>query len=228
MKKIGLLAIVVLSFLLVSAIAQDVASDFTLTDIDGVEFSLSDYRGKVVILDFFATWCGPCKDEIKHLNSTHKEFSADLIIISISVSPDSDTVENLKKFREEKGFFPDLWVPAGEALNYAVMAVRRGTIATSQSYQEEIMEAEFIPEELTMRERTSELLPIIFAAFYGIILVYFNRERRMFFLISGIIGVPLGVFLLSREPTLGYVCILLGLEYLVITLYKWRKAKKGS
>ena len=132
------------------------------------------------------------------------------------------------EYREEKGFFPDLWVPTGEALNYAVAAVRRGTIATSQSYQEEIMEAEFIPEELTMRERTSELLPIIFAAFYGIILVYFNRERRMFFLISGIIGVPLGVFLLSREPTLGYVCILLGLEYLVITLYKWRKAKKGS
>jgi len=131
------------------------------------------------------------------------------------------------EYREEKGFFPDLWVPTGEALNYAVAAVRRGTIATSQAYREEIMDVEFIPEEPPMRERTSELLPIFFAAFYGIALVYFNRERRMFFLLSGIIGVPLGVFLLSREPTLGYVCILLGLECLIITLYKWRKAKKA-
>jgi len=132
------------------------------------------------------------------------------------------------EYREEKGFFPDLWVPTGEALNYAVAAVRRGTIATSQSYQEEIMDVEFIPGKPPMREKTSELLPIFFAAFYGIVLVYFNRGRKMFFLLSGIIGVPLGVFLLSREPTLGYVCILLGLEYLIITLYKWKKAKKSS
>jgi len=132
------------------------------------------------------------------------------------------------EYREEKGFFPDLWVPAEDALNYAVAAVRRGTIAISQSYQEEIMNVEFIPEEPPMRDKESELLPVFFAAFYGIVLVYFNRERRTFFLLSAIIGVPLGVFLLSREPTLGYVCILLGLEYLIITVYKWRKAKKGS
>jgi len=129
------------------------------------------------------------------------------------------------EYREEKGFFPDLWVPAGEALNYAVAAVRRGTIATSMSYQEEIMGAEFIPEEPTMRNKIIELLPILFAAFYGIVLVYFNRERKMFFLLSGFIMAALGFFLLPREPTLGYVCILLGLEYLVIALYKWRKAK---
>jgi hypothetical protein len=132
------------------------------------------------------------------------------------------------EYREEKGFFPDLWVPAEDALNYAVAAVRRGTIAISQSYQEEIMDVEFIPEEPPMSEKESELLPIFFAAFCGIVLVYFNKERRTFFLLSAIIGVPLGVVLLSREPTLGYVCILLGLEYLIITLYKWRKAKKGS
>ncbi len=130
------------------------------------------------------------------------------------------------EYREEKGFFPDLWVPAEYALNYAVAAVRRGTIAISQSYQEEILNVEFIPEEPPMREEESKLFPIFFVAFYGIVLAYFNRERRMFFLLSAIIGIPLGVFLLSREPTLGYVCIFLGLEYLVITLYKWRKAKK--
>jgi len=77
-----------------------------------------------------------------------------------------------------------------------------------------------------MRNKIIELLPILFAALYGIVLVYFNRERRMFFLLSGFIMAALGFFLLPREPTLGYVCILLGLEYLVITLYKLRKPKK--
>lgn len=132
------------------------------------------------------------------------------------------------EYREEKGFFPDLWVPADDALNYAIAAVRKGTIPTSQVYQEEINQVEFIPEEPSMREKTLELLPIFFAAFYGVVLVYFNRERKMFLLLSGVIGVPLGIFLLSLEPTLGYVCILLGLEYLVISLYKWRKATKAT
>jgi hypothetical protein len=131
------------------------------------------------------------------------------------------------EYREEKGFFPDLWVPSGEALNYAVAAVRRGTISTSQSYREEIMEAEFIPEEPTMRDKVFVLLPILTAVIYGVVPVYFNRKRRAyFFILCGIVITTLGYFLVSREPPLGYVCILVGLEYLVIALYKWRKAKK--
>lgn len=133
------------------------------------------------------------------------------------------------EYREEKGFFPDLWVPAGEALNYAVAAVRMGTIDTSQSYREEILGVEFIPEEPTMREKIFGLLPIFYAGFFGIVFVYFNRERRtFFFILSGFIMATLGFFLLSHEPPLAYVGILLGLEYLLISLYKWRKPKKSS
>ena len=99
LKKFILLAsIVVLSFFVRCVIAQGIAPDFTLTDIDGVEFSLSDHRGRVVLLDFFATWCGPCVDEIPHLRLLHSEFGEDFIIISISVDPYSDTVEDLQQF----------------------------------------------------------------------------------------------------------------------------------
>jgi len=101
-KKIFLLVnIAVLIFFVRSAVAQEIAPDFNLTDIDGIQFSLSDYTEKVVLLDFFATWCGPCISEIPHLKSLHEKFGEDLVIISISVSSSSDTVESLLKFRQE-------------------------------------------------------------------------------------------------------------------------------
>ena len=102
-KKIFLLlaGMVVSSFFMNYVLAQELAPDFTLTDIDGSEFSLGDFEGRVVLLDFFATWCGPCISEIPHLRSLHEEFGDDLVIISISVSPSSDSVANLQEFRQD-------------------------------------------------------------------------------------------------------------------------------
>jgi thiol-disulfide isomerase/thioredoxin len=81
--------------------SADVAPGFSLTDIDGADFALADYQGKVVLLDFFATWCGPCVSEIPHLKALHEEYGEGLVIISISVSPTSDTVAKLQEFRQE-------------------------------------------------------------------------------------------------------------------------------
>jgi peroxiredoxin len=77
------------------------APDFTLTDIDENVFSLSDFRGKVVLLDFFATWCGPCRAEMPHLKALNEKFGEELVIISISVDPNYDSVERLKSFRQD-------------------------------------------------------------------------------------------------------------------------------
>lgn len=81
------------------ASAQVVAPDFTLSDVNGVDFSLSDYREKVVILDFFATWCSPCVVQIPRLKSLSGEFGEDLVIISVS-SP-SNTIDELQDFSQE-------------------------------------------------------------------------------------------------------------------------------
>lgn len=75
------------------------APNFTLTDIDGNSMTLTDYRGKPVLLDFFATWCQPCMNEIPILKTIKDQFLAELVIISVSVDPTTDTVANLQSFR---------------------------------------------------------------------------------------------------------------------------------
>ncbi|GEM_PF-3358645 len=105
MKDIKLLITLLLAILslhlYIQIVEAGIAPNFTLQDIDGSTFSLSDFRGKVVLLDFFATWCGPCRDEMPHLKDVQEEFSEELVVISISVDPDYDTIERLKQFRQD-------------------------------------------------------------------------------------------------------------------------------
>ncbi len=51
-----------------------VAPDFTLKTLDGQEIILSQLKGKVVLLDFWATWCGPCREAIPHLIQLYKAY----------------------------------------------------------------------------------------------------------------------------------------------------------
>ncbi|MGC8894713.1 MAG: peroxiredoxin family protein [candidate division WOR-3 bacterium] len=72
------------------------APDFTLVSIKGDTIKLSDYKGKVVILDFWATWCPPCREEIPHFKQLFAEKQgAGLMIIGIVVN---DDVSEVKKF----------------------------------------------------------------------------------------------------------------------------------
>lgn len=51
------------------------APDISLKDINGAEVKLSDFKGKVIILDFFATWCPPCREEIPHFIALQNEYA---------------------------------------------------------------------------------------------------------------------------------------------------------
>ena len=61
------------------------APGFSLTDIKGNRVNLSDYKGKVVIIDFWATWCRPCRMGIPEFVDLQSEYDNDLVILGISV-----------------------------------------------------------------------------------------------------------------------------------------------
>jgi len=76
------------------------APDFTLQTVQGDLFKLSDYRGKVIMLNFWGTWCGPCRREIPDFNKLHAKYEKDgLVIVGITLT--SGSVENILEFMED-------------------------------------------------------------------------------------------------------------------------------
>ncbi len=88
------------------------AYDFTFTDINGGKHKLSDFRGKVVIVQFFGTYCPPCKAEIPVLESIYKKYNGKVVVIGLAVDDVGDTPENQKKFVEKalKPFVADMGI----------------------------------------------------------------------------------------------------------------------
>ncbi len=70
--------------------------DFQLADINGNEHRLSSYRGKWVIVNYWATWCVPCRDEIPDLQRFHRRFKDQAVVIGINMEETSD--ENIREF----------------------------------------------------------------------------------------------------------------------------------
>ena len=101
MKKLGIvlaIAILVLAWIALRhrapnrAGSSKLAPDFSVTDLSGRPLRLSDYRGKVVILDFWATWCEPCKQEIPHFVELQSKYPQGLQVIGISMDDDEEPV----------------------------------------------------------------------------------------------------------------------------------------
>jgi peroxiredoxin len=86
----------------VAAASADPAPAWTLMDLDGKPVSLSDFKGKVVVLDFWATWCPPCRAEIPHFIEIQNEFK-DKGVTVVGVSVDSTGPADVAKFVKDNG-----------------------------------------------------------------------------------------------------------------------------
>lgn len=113
------------------------APDFALTDLDGKLHRLSDHRGKVVLLNFWATWCGPCRIEMPTLQAVSEDY-ADRDFQLISVAGDLEGAEVVAPYMKSLGLtFPGLIDQAGKvqdlyfvnALPMSFLLDRNGVIA---------------------------------------------------------------------------------------------------
>ena len=100
--------------------------DFTAVDADGKEVSLSDYIGKPIVLNFWASWCPPCKSEMPDFDAVAKELDSEVVFLMVDmVDGMQETKEKGEQFIKEKGFsFSVLYdVQQEAAMKYGVSSL---------------------------------------------------------------------------------------------------------
>lgn len=110
--------------------------DFTVTLTDGTEFTLSDHAGTVILLNFWATWCGPCVREMPAFPMLLEKYGEELTLLAVNAGEAEKTV---KSFLEKNGYeFPVASDPdneinslyPSEGIPYTVLIGRDGKIAS--------------------------------------------------------------------------------------------------
>jgi thiol-disulfide isomerase/thioredoxin len=119
-----------------SGFGKEKAQDFELVDINGTKFSLSEHLGKVVLLDFFATWCGPCIMQIEQLQALYSDYSSgQLVILSIDVDL-SDSPSKLQLFAQQNQM---KWTVARDTDNvgykYGVSPIPHLVVVDTEGYE---------------------------------------------------------------------------------------------
>lgn len=122
MKNIGTLVAVALAGLLILSLVFSggdpepvLAPDFTLLNLDGEPVTLYDYRGQIIVLDFWATWCSPCIKSFPHLHEViDRNESQGVVLLIVSLDK---SAQRARDYLEENGYSTSnvLWESLDEA-----------------------------------------------------------------------------------------------------------------
>lgn len=95
--------------------ASVAADSPTLTGRDGKPVSLTEFHGKIVVLNFWATWCGPCREEMPMLTKLAPQYSANDVVFLAASLDDAETQSKIPKFLEKKKITLDIYTGATPA-----------------------------------------------------------------------------------------------------------------
>lgn len=135
------------------------APNFTLETLDGESVTLSDWQGKAVLLNFWATWCPPCKAEMPAFQQTYLDYKdEDFVILAVNATQ-QDSLEAIKAFREENSLtFPILLDNIGDVSSaYQVQSMPTSFFIDKKGIISEVVIGGPIAEAL-IRSRIEELI----------------------------------------------------------------------
>lgn len=113
------------------------APDFTVYDKDNNPVKLSDFRGKPVILNFWASWCGPCVSEMPEFQEFYDQYGEDIHFVLVNLTDGSqETVETASKFVSDQGYTFPIYIDKDldAAAAYAVNAVPVSYFLDAEGY----------------------------------------------------------------------------------------------
>lgn len=102
------------------------AADFTVENLNGGEVKLSDYKGKPVVLNFWASWCGPCKNEMPNFQKALEEYGSKVQFLMVNLTDGQrESKEDAKSFIDEQGYtFPVFYDTMSEAQKqYSIVSI---------------------------------------------------------------------------------------------------------
>ena len=84
------------------------APDFAVTDLDGNTVHLSDFKGKPIVLNFWASWCGPCQSEMPHFNEVYRDKNGEVVFLMVNQTDGQrETIQKAQAFIDKEGYdFP--------------------------------------------------------------------------------------------------------------------------
>ena len=102
------------------------APDFTVYDLEGNEVHLSDYFGKPIIVNFWASWCGPCKMEMPDFDTAYAAYKDDIVFLMVNMTDGSrETIDKASAFISDSGYsFPVYYdTEYSAAITYSVSSL---------------------------------------------------------------------------------------------------------